>query len=143
MAAGRLTIFARIEVDHITNPNIDNPQESLILLLKLLLIKHLDREYTILRRTPTASSANETTQQTPPGTDDNTHISNVSFQYGFSVRLITDVVFVCSPLSVATAKGSGNPKNQQKSVSPHTRERGSEESTTYGTPRAYTIHQQQ
>lgn len=59
MAAGRLTIFPRIEIDHITNPNIDNTQESLILLLKLLLIKHLNREYTILRRTPVASSANE------------------------------------------------------------------------------------
>jgi hypothetical protein len=50
----------------------------------------------------------------PTSTDDsNTHISNVSFQYGFSVRLITDVVFVCSPLSVATAKGSGNPKTNK------------------------------
>jgi len=38
-----------------------------------------------------------------------THISKLSFQYGFSVFLITPVVFVCSPLMVATAKGSGNP----------------------------------
>jgi hypothetical protein len=38
-----------------------------------------------------------------------TYISNVSFQYGLSVLLITEVVFVCSPLIVATANGSGKP----------------------------------
>jgi len=36
-------------------------------------------------------------------------MSKLSFQYGFSVFLITTVVFVCSPLMVATANGSGNP----------------------------------
>ena len=36
-------------------------------------------------------------------------MSKLSFQYGFKVFLITDVVRVCSPLMVATAKGSGNP----------------------------------
>lgn len=38
-----------------------------------------------------------------------TYISKLSFQYGFSVFFITLVVLVCSPLTVATAKGSGNP----------------------------------
>ena len=36
-------------------------------------------------------------------------MSKLSFQYGFSVFFITDVVRVCSPDNVATAKGSGNP----------------------------------
>ena len=36
-------------------------------------------------------------------------MSKLSFQYGFSVFLMTLVVRVCSPLIVATAKGSGNP----------------------------------
>ena len=36
-------------------------------------------------------------------------MSKLSFQYGFSVFLITPVVRVCSPLIVATAKGSGKP----------------------------------
>ncbi len=36
-------------------------------------------------------------------------MSKLSFQYGFSVFLMTDVVLVCSPPMVATAKGSGNP----------------------------------
>lgn len=35
--------------------------------------------------------------------------SKISFQYGFKVFLITDVVWVCSPPTVATANGSGNP----------------------------------
>jgi hypothetical protein len=38
-----------------------------------------------------------------------TYMSKLSFQYGFSVRLITAVVLVCSPLTVATANGSGKP----------------------------------
>lgn len=37
------------------------------------------------------------------------HKSKLSFQYGFSVLLLTLVVLVCSPLMVATAKGSGKP----------------------------------
>lgn len=35
--------------------------------------------------------------------------SKLSFQYGFSVFLLTVVVLVCSPLMVATANGSGKP----------------------------------
>ena len=38
-----------------------------------------------------------------------TYTSKVSFQYGFNVFLMTDVVLVCSPSTVNTAKGSGNP----------------------------------
>jgi len=36
-------------------------------------------------------------------------MSKLSFQYGLSVFLITEVVLVCSPDIVATANGSGNP----------------------------------
>ena len=38
------------------------------------------------------------------------YMSKLSFQYGFKVFLMTDVVRVCSPEMVATAKGSGKPK---------------------------------
>lgn len=41
-------------------------------------------------------------------------MSKLSFQYGLSVFLMTPVVFVCSPLMVATAKGSGNPAGQRQ-----------------------------
>jgi hypothetical protein len=37
------------------------------------------------------------------------YISKLSFQYGFRVFLMTEVVRVCSPCIVATANGSGNP----------------------------------
>ena len=37
------------------------------------------------------------------------YMSKLSFQYGFSVFFMTEVVRVCSPPIVATAKGSGNP----------------------------------
>lgn len=36
-----------------------------------------------------------------------THMSKFSFQYGFSVRLMTDVVCICSPSTLTTANGSG------------------------------------
>ena len=38
------------------------------------------------------------------------YMSKLSFQYGFSVFLMTEVVRVCSPPIVATANGSGNPR---------------------------------
>jgi hypothetical protein len=46
-----------------------------------------------------------------------TYMSKTSFQYGFSVFLMTEVVRVCSPPIVATAKGSGNPSFDQLLVS--------------------------
>ena len=45
------------------------------------------------------------------------HRSKCSFQYGFKVLLITEVVFVCSPPNVATAKGSGKPRYRHQYVS--------------------------
>jgi hypothetical protein len=44
-----------------------------------------------------------------------TYTSNDSFQYGFSVFLIAEVVLVCSPSTVNTANGSGNPSSQKES----------------------------
>lgn len=44
-------------------------------------------------------------------------MSKLSFQYGFSVFLITLVVRVCSPLMVATANGSGKPVDGVSGVS--------------------------
>ena len=38
------TISANIKIDDISDPDVDNAQEALILLLKLLLVKDLDRE---------------------------------------------------------------------------------------------------
>src|SRR5271170_6453888 len=40
------------------------------------------------------------------------YTSKDSFQYGFNVFLMTEVVFVCSPSTVNTANGSGNPKSK-------------------------------
>lgn len=40
------------------------------------------------------------------------YTSKGSFQYGFKVFLMTDVVLVCSPSTVNTANGSGNPISQ-------------------------------
>jgi hypothetical protein len=47
------------------------------------------------------------------------YISKLSFQYGFSVFFMTLVVRVCSPLMVATAKGSGKPAVHDKPVLCH------------------------
>jgi hypothetical protein len=41
--------------------------------------------------------------------DSGTNRSKLSFQYGFKVFLMTEVDCVCSPLTIATANGSGKP----------------------------------
>lgn len=40
---------------------------------------------------------------------------NDSFQYGFNVLFTAEVVLVCSPSTVKTAKGSGKPKHSAES----------------------------
>jgi hypothetical protein len=45
-------------------------------------------------------------------------MSKLSFQYGFNVFFITAVVLVCSPLMVATANGSGNPRDRTLALYP-------------------------
>ena len=42
------------------------------------------------------------------------YMSKDSFQYGFRVFRITEVVCVCSPSTVTTANGSGNPTSSPK-----------------------------
>jgi hypothetical protein len=44
---------------------------------------------------------------------DETNMSKLSFQYGLRVFLIDEVVTVCSPSTVMTAKGSGNRKTSR------------------------------
>lgn len=66
------------------------------------------------------------------------YISKTSFQYGFSVFLMTEVVLVCSPLMVATANGSGNPKvHSQITYTIY------QTLNTYGRHRACITHRQQ
>lgn len=48
-----LTIGICREIDHISNANIDDAQKALILLLELLLVEDLNRQYAVLIR-PTA-----------------------------------------------------------------------------------------
>ena len=99
-----LTILPGGEVHHISNSNIYDTKEPLILLLELLLVENLNRQYALFRGTPNPVSVGFQLM----GVIDS-HRSKLSFQYGFNVLLMTVVVFVCSPPRVATAKGSGNP----------------------------------
>lgn len=105
------TITTHLKIDHISDADIDDPEETLILLLELLLVEYLNRENAVLVDSPAPnppltplfshrSSSMEVTI---------TYKSNGSFQYGFKVFLITEVVWVCSPPTVATANGSGKP----------------------------------
>lgn len=41
------TITANVQINDISNPDIDNPQEALIFLLELLLVEYLDSQYAI------------------------------------------------------------------------------------------------
>ena len=99
-----LTILSGRKIDDISNSNIDDAQEALVLLLELLLVEYLDRQYTFFRGTPKTISVFILPRQSGFP-----HKSKCSFQYGFSVLLITVVVLVCSPPRVATANGSGKP----------------------------------
>lgn len=47
-----LTLLVIREINHISNPDIYDTQEPLVLLLELLLIKYLNREDAFLGRTP-------------------------------------------------------------------------------------------
>ena len=103
-----LTITASVQIDNAANAHIDHTKKALVPLLELLLVEDLDGQYALLGDPPTFSSV------IAPACCIATcllltHMSKLSFQYGLSVFLITPVVFVCSPLIVATAKGSGNP----------------------------------
>ncbi len=62
---------------------------------------------------PNQHAATRTARAQPSGS---AYKSKLSFQYGFKVRLDTCVVLVCSPLMVATAKGSGNPGDDSVST---------------------------
>jgi hypothetical protein len=77
----------------------------LVLLLKLLLVEYLDREDAVFVDLPGQIISKVCRPIEPTWA----YRSNISFQYGFRVFLMTDVVWVCSPPTVATAKGSGKP----------------------------------
>lgn len=99
------TIPPSVKVDYIANADVDDSQKALVLLLELLLVKDLYRKDAVLSRSP-----NYCVIVCPHYKGlGATHMSNTSFQYGLRVFLMTDVVLVCSPPIVATAKGSGKP----------------------------------
>jgi hypothetical protein len=102
------TISPGIQIDDGSNPNIDDTEKALVLLLKLLLVEYLDCQYTLFRNTSACPMSVH-----PPlhiiSLWYNAYKSKLSFQYGFNVFLMTVVVLVCSPLTVTTANGSGNP----------------------------------
>lgn len=47
-----LTITSSIKINNGANANIDDTKETLILLLELLLVKYLNRQYTVFTRPP-------------------------------------------------------------------------------------------
>ncbi|KAG9967318.1 hypothetical protein KCU61_g730, partial [Aureobasidium melanogenum] len=90
----RRTVTTSVQVDDTANTDVDNTEETLVLLLELLLVKYLNGENALFVCSPAG-------------------IRQFG-KYGLSVFLMTPVVFVCSPLMVATAKGSGNPAGQRQ-----------------------------
>lgn len=104
----------------VAHADIDDTKETLVLLLELFLVKDLDGEDAALVgstaercqcivRHRWAKKRRARQAAGPQSRRDVAYKSKLSFQYGFSVLLLTLVVLVCSPLRVATAKGSGKP----------------------------------
>lgn len=100
------TVGVRGELYNVANSDVDNAKETLILLLELLLVEYLNSQYAVLIHAAKAASAGGISARSRL---EDAHKSKLSFQYGHSVRLDTAVVWVCSPLTVATANGSGKP----------------------------------
>lgn len=105
------TVGIRCELYHITDPDIDDTEKPLVLLLELLLVKDLDGQYAVLIHAAIATTGSvwECISRRRKQSLEDAHKSKLSFQYGHRVRLDTAVVCVCSPLMVATANGSGKP----------------------------------
>ena len=49
---GNLTFPTKIQLDCISHPNINDPEEALILLLELLLVEYLNRQNAVLAGPP-------------------------------------------------------------------------------------------
>lgn len=105
-----LTISTGIKIDDAPYAHVDDAEKTLVLLLELLLVKYLYGEHAILGHPPGPVSVVVQMQECIAPSTGVTYMSKLSFQYGFSVFLMTLVVRVCSPLMVATAKGSGKPR---------------------------------
>ncbi len=75
------------KVDRVSNADIYHSQKPLILLLELFLIEHLYCEYTVFSCTPEEKYVKYLYQLKWRGVV--SYISNVSFQYGFKVLLMT------------------------------------------------------
>lgn len=104
--SSQLTIGVCTELRYdISNANVDNSQESLVLLFELLLIKNLYCKDAIFIGAADKCELNGNCIHGGGAL----YKSKLSFQYGFRVLLLTVVVLVCSPFMVATAKGSGKP----------------------------------
>lgn len=108
--ASEHTITTDVQIDNATYSDIDDTKKALVLLLELLLVEYLYGKYAVVG----CSSAQVLVAKDHCAPRDmETYKSKASFQYGFSVFFMTWVVWVCSPLMVATAKGSGNPRMSQ------------------------------
>ena len=102
------TVPSEFQVEHVADPDVDYTEEALVPLLELALVEDLDgNDRGIFHE---AGMGQRLDTQTP---ERNTHISKLSFQYGFRVFLITLVVCVCSASTVMTAKGSGKRKTSR------------------------------
>ena len=97
------TICTDVQIDDRTDSNINDTQESLILLLELFLVEYLDCQDAVFCSPP------DLRMSVVLFIRRHAYMSKLSFQYGLRVFLITEVVLVWSPEMVATAKGSGNP----------------------------------
>jgi hypothetical protein len=72
------TIAARVQVDDAPDAHVDDAQEALVLLLKLLLVEDLDCEHAVFGDAPAGTLA--LARACCPRADRSTYMSKLSFQ---------------------------------------------------------------
>ena len=97
-----------LQVYNIADFHVHDSEEALVAFLELALIKNLNSD----NRGVLDSAGRDKCMVGNRGRV-STHMSKLSFQYGFRVFLMTLVVCVCSASTVMTAKGSGSRKTSR------------------------------
>ena len=104
----------QLKIEDVADFDVDDSKEALIASLEFALVKYLySDDGGILDCAADMRYKKRVLERHPAHRKTETHMSKLSFQYGFKVFFMTLVVCVCSASTVMTAKGSGSRKTSR------------------------------